>query len=276
LQLLQGGVYIAAEKSLGSGYIEVSTPGGAARLNGSSMVINFDQATQQTTVNCTQGSAVVEAGGTTVSLMEGTSTSFTPSGVPAAPQDFDQHMRDQYPQFWEMWEDRYLKPAIIEEPTITPELSSTPRPAATRTPTAVATWTPFALGPTSTTRVDGAIPTRRPTTTSIPGFTGLTPEEQANSGTFTYGITCQAWGKCVCDSANAVPSQSITITFDEQGVTLAGGENEVLAYPKAAPNLYRIESSDLTAEITFLMEGFEFFVVKGGQACQMQTFTRLP
>jgi len=276
LQLEEGGVYVSAEQPLGKGYLEVATPGGAARLSGSSMMVALDKTAQQTDVTCTSGSAVVQANGSSVSLMADQSTGFTSSSVPTRPEDLDGRIRRKYPQFQEIIDDRYWRPKVMTDPTITPENSPTVRPTSTAAPTALATWTPFVLGPTSTARVDSAVPTRRPTTTVVPGFSGLTPEELANQGAFTYAIACQAWNGCVCDSANANPVQTITITFDTQGVTLAGSVDETLAYPKAAPNLYSLESPELTADITFLMEGFEFFVVRGGQVCQLQTFTRQP
>ena len=276
LQLEEGGVYVSAEQPLGKGYLEVATPGGAARLSGSSMMVALDKTTQQTDVTCTSGSTVVQANGSSVSLMADQTTGFTSSSVPTRPEDLDARIRRKYPQFQEIIDDRYWKPKVMTDPTITPENSPTSRPTSTTAPTAQATWTPFVVGPTSTARVDSAVPTRRPTTTVVPGSSGLTPEELANQGAFTYAIACQAWNGCVCDSANANPIQAMTITFDTQGVTLAGSVDETLAYPKAAPNLYRLDSPELTADITFMMDGFEFFVMRGGEVCQLQTFTRQP
>jgi hypothetical protein len=64
------------------------------------------------------------------------------------------------------------------------------------------------------------------------------------------------------------------ITFTGGGVTLAekDGKNS-LNYTRLAPNLYSVSDSGVIAEITFLEEGWEFWVTRDGIACQLQTFS---
>ena len=64
------------------------------------------------------------------------------------------------------------------------------------------------------------------------------------------------------------------ITFADGRVTLAekDGKNS-LTYARQAPNLYRVSDSGVVADITFLADGWEFWVTRDEVACQLQTFT---
>jgi hypothetical protein len=235
------------------------------------MIVNISGA--ETRVGCTDGAVTVSANGASQSLSAGQASSFMGSGIPSQPRTLDEELFGDDPLLMQVINDRWYHVAIVTATPYPTQPEPTARPSATITHTPAPTWTEMVLGPTATARVDSALPTRRPTATQDPDLKGLTPEEAANQGEHSYSVGCQAWGKCVCDSALAVPQISMTIAFDSSGVSLSASEGQ-LSYPRAAPNLYRIEQPDLLAEITFLPEGWELFVLKGGSACALQTYTR--
>ena len=273
LRLDYGSVFVESGQSTGKISLEVLTDYGTAALHGSSMVVTQDS--NNAKVYCLSGSATA-TGSSTVSLMAGQSSTMMSIGsAPTPPQTDPYYLQSKDPSLQEVINDRYLHYGIEDRSTFTPEPTSTATHTPVVTRTALATWTPFALGPTSTPRVDSAVPTYRPTITLPAGFTGLTAEEQAAQGTHTYSVACQSWGDCVCDSALAEPRVTIPVVFDTTQVTLGSG-NESLTYPKVWPNLYRLVLQGKVAEIRFLPEGFEFFVTQAGQACSLQTFTRQP
>jgi len=273
LRLDYGSVFVESGQSMGKILLEVRTDYGTAALHGSSMVVTQDA--NNARVYCLTGSATA-AGSTSVSLMAGQSSTMMSIGSAPTPPQADPYIyHSDDPSIQEVINDRWLHPGIEDRSTFTPEPTSTPSHTPVITRTALATWTPFALGPTSTSRVDAAVPTYRPTITLPAGFTGLTAEEQAAQGTHTYSVACQSWGDCVCDSALASPQVTLPVVFDTTQATLGSG-SQSLTYPKVWPNLYRLTLQQKVAEIRFLPEGFEFFVTQAGQACSLQTFTRQP
>jgi hypothetical protein len=271
--LEKGSLYAVAEKPLTPGQVEVLTRGGSASIHGSGMIVSLSSS-GLTSVGCTDGTASVNAGGTTVSLAANQSTAFMSSGIPNQPQSLDQKLFGDDPAMMEVINERYYHFAIVEATNYPTQPAATSKPSATNQPTHAPTITMMALGPTSTAQsTRSANPVRRATATYDPSLKGLTKEEEVNQGQHTFGVACQSWGNCVCDSALAVPSVNMTITFDHSGVNLAAKEGQ-LAYPRAAANLFRIEQTNLIAEITFLPNGWELFVMKGGNACSLQTYTR--
>lgn len=157
--------------------------------------------------------------------------------------------------------------------TLTPEPTPTPALSPTLIPTRAATGTDFTPGPTSTQiRPTLPFPTHRPTITLPAGFSGLTAEEKVNEGSHSYTVACQSWGKCECDSALAVPGLEFKISFSIDRVTLNSQATEI-SYKKIVPNLYRIEDATTLSDIIFTIEGWEFYVTKGGNACALQVFT---
>jgi hypothetical protein len=278
---LQGGsVLVAAEQNLGEGFFEVSLPGDSqAAIHGSAMMINMDtqSSSLSTSITCTQGTASYNSSGGSLQLSAGTSMTIDMNGTVTEPptQTMDSKIAARDPAMATIMSDRYLKyfPEMWNA-TITPEPTNTPTRVKSSTPTAKATWTPYPTFMTSTPEVRVEGPTRRPSVTVEAGFSGLTPEEQVNQGSHTFSVACQVFvGNCVCDSAMENPVVEILIVFDETGVTLGSGE-EQLRYSKVWPNLYRVESNGTTAEITFLADGWEFYVTRDGSPCQLQTFIR--
>ena len=274
LQLDYGSVYVESGHSLGKGSLEVHTTNGVAALQGSSMLVTQDTST---TVFCLSGSATL-SGSSTVQLAAGQTSSLLAPGTAPAPPDNSplDYIYSDNPIVQDMikftvwdWEGKGPTPTSSLLTTIT----STIPPTVTRTPWL--TQTPAPLFPTSTQRVDGAVPTYRPTITLPAGFSGLTPEEQSARGSHTYQVTCQSWGNCVCDSALAEPLVNLPIEFSDSQVTLGAGE-QVFSYTKLWPNLYQVRLEQKVAEIRFIPEGFEFFVTQTGHACSLQIFTRQP
>jgi hypothetical protein len=277
LRLEQGALLAAAEQPLGQGFLEIRTPDGLAAIHGSAMAVSFHD--NQTTVACLEGSAALTGAQNTVVLPAGYKSSTSPAsagGDPSPAQKFEEDLAKKDPLLWETLNDRYYHPGIAKSPTLDLRPSDTPVPSWTPSPVPAATWTPFALGPSPTPVISGGIPTRRPTTTALPGASGPTLEELANQGLHTYQVACQAWNKCVCDSANANPVVEMQITFASGRVSLAekDGKN-ALDYTRQAPNLFSVLTASTTAEITFLAQGWEFWVTQGGSACQLQTFTKV-
>ncbi len=272
VRLEKGNLYAEAEKPLAPGMVEILTPGGSASIRGSGMIVSVSGST--TTVGCTSGEASLTAGGTTQVLKAGEASTFISSGVPSKPQSMDEKLFGDDPVMMEAIRGVINPPPIITETSFPTIPEPTHKPTNTITPTPKATWTPMVLGDTSTPQATPVGSLRRPTATVDPALNGgLTPEEKANQGEHTYAVSCQAFGNCVCDSALAVPSVTMTITIDRSSVNLAAKEGQ-LTYQRAAPNLFRITQNNLVTEITFLSEGWELYVEKGGNACSLQTYTR--
>lgn len=275
LYLEKGALVAAADQPLGEGFLEVKTANGLAAIHGSAMSVSFSS--DQTTVACLDGSASLTGVENTVVLPAGYQSSVSPQSAnndPTPAEKFEENLAKKDPLLWQVISDRYYHPGIEQSPTPDLRPSKTPVPTWTPTLTSAPTWTPFVLEASPTPKLSGTIPTRRPTTTAAPGATGSTPEELANQGVHTYQVSCQSWNECVCDSANAVPQVEMLITFTGGGVTLAekDGKNS-LNYTRLAPNLYSVSDSGVIAEITFLEEGWEFWVTRDGIACQLQTFS---
>jgi len=270
IRLEKGGLYAQASQPLAPGAVEVLTPGGSASIKGSGMIVGVSSS-GTTRVGCTDGSATASAGGTNQSLVTGQATSFMSSGIPTQPQTLDEKLFA--PDLINVINDRYYHPEFVSATPYPTLLEPTKKVTATITPTPKATWTLMALQPSSAPRPVSGEPTRRPTATYDPLLKGLTPEEQANAGQHSFAVACQAYANCVCDSALSVPVVDMTITIDNNGANLAAMQGQ-LTYPRVAANLFRVTKNDVIAEITFLPEGWELFVTKGGHACSVQTYTR--
>lgn len=272
VRLAKGILYAEAEKPLVPGMVEVLTPGGSASIQGSGMIISVSGS--MTTVGCTSGEASLTAGGTTQVLRPGEASTFVSSGVPSKPQSIDEKLFGDNPIMMEAISGVIHVPVVITGTIIPTMAEPTRKPTSTITATLKATWTPMVLGDTSTPQATSAGSLRRPSSTVDPALNGgLTPEEQVNQGEHTYAVACQSFGTCVCDSALAQPSVTMTIMIDRSSVSLAAKDGQ-LSYPRAAPNLFRITQNNIVADVTFLSEGWELYVEKDGNACSIQTYTR--
>jgi hypothetical protein len=277
LVLEDGAVVAVAEKPLGEGFLQVKTSSGLAAIRGSAMAVSVHA--DQTTVACIEDSASLSGAQATVVLPAGYKSSVSPNSAnsdPTPAEKYENELAQKDPLLWNVISDRWYHVGFNPSPTPDLRRSDTPVPTWTPGPTSAATWTPFVVGPTQTARVSGVIPTRRPTTTSVPGASGPTVEELANQGLHTYGVVCQSWNKCVCDSANASPVVEMLITFASDSANLSDKEGKnSLVYARQAPNLYAVSTTKNIAEITFLVGGWEFWVTQGGNVCQLQTFTKI-
>lgn len=155
--------------------------------------------------------------------------------------------------------------------TPTPE----PSRSATKTQmtlTPIITWTPFPdFGTATITPTQQPLPTHRATPSSAIGVDGLTAEESANAGSHVYEGYGVAYGDCTFSGAEAENIGSLTFSRDNVTLKAKGGSGSI-SYPKVQPNVYRITQNEISATLTFYIDGWDMEVQKGGQPCSFQTF----
>lgn len=149
--------------------------------------------------------------------------------------------------------------------------SSTPIVSINRTNTP--TSTPWIPEVTLTPTLVEVEPTRLPTITLLPEFSGFTSEELVNQGMHKFSVACQAWGACVCDSTRTVSPVTVVIEFTEGVVNISepGGS---FYYAKQAPSQYVLTDQDAMLEIFFRLDGFQVYRTEVGAACLLYTYVR--
>jgi len=167
----------------------------------------------------------------------------------------------------------YYLPVLIHlltgTPTVTPTATVTPLPS-----TATATWTPFpTYEATVVTSTPNPLPTHRaftPNPNWTPGADGLTQAESANAGSHPYVRSCVPSGDCIC-SGDAYTVGNITFTNDSVMLEPEAGAGSI-TYSKVSDNTYALQQGEMSATITFFIDGWDFVVTKNGAACSFQTF----
>ena len=282
LYLDAGKVWAAISKALGTGAFDVETPVGVAGVRGSMISVEYDPAHEQMIVTCLEGRcSLTSANGASEALSAGEQAEITGRGQP--PSAKHTLLMEQYLG----WQQNFPEAAAVLM-TITPMLAftaspqprtATPPPTETPSPVATASASPTAgrrqtavatasASPTTGQRQTAAA-TAGSSLTAGPGQTAatvgpglaLSPEEQANYGTFAYTYSATYSGNC---GGPASGTRQVHTTFTT-GKAILDWQGEGGEYNKIGTNTYQAkDSTGVVVTLTFTLDGFraEIYCVK--------------